>query len=303
MADFDKWLMGIAPDDPADRVAWAVLTTRFAAVKHFLAHAAAGATSAENVHQLRIWTRRTATALKLFKPAIPKSDGKWTKKTLRKLRRLAGFVRDCDVYLDRLKRDASRLPKRLMKQVRKERRVARKDLKAGCRRLQRKDRFERRADALLKGIVWPKRHSSREAPPFAVWCRGQLAPLGERFFALAGDDLNDDAKLHEFRIAAKRLRYTLELAGPAIGSRNQRQIYDALSSLQDRVGEVRDLSNAVSRLRNSIRRARKSERRKLEAWVEREEEALGACREGLLKWWSKGRQLKLSERWRAVLGE
>ena len=84
------------------------------------------------------------------------------KKTLRKLRRLAGAVRDCDVYLDRLETAGARPPKSVLKGLRKERRAAGKQLKARRRHLLRKDRFDKQVEALLAGIAWPKRHSSRE---------------------------------------------------------------------------------------------------------------------------------------------
>jgi CHAD domain-containing protein len=127
-------------------------------------------------------------------------------------------------------------------------------------------------------------------------------PLGERFFELAGADLSDDSHLHAFRIATKRLRYALELAGPSIPPRQQRRIYESLSTLQDRLGEVRDHANAVVRLRDWVAAARKSpERRKLEKWLEHEEKSLSACRRGLRRWWSKKRQDELAQLWNAAV--
>jgi len=303
MPRFDKWLTGVTGDAPVDRVARAALATRLDAVKHFLGQTAGRHPEAEDVHQLRIWTRRAAAALRLFTPALPKSPKKWLKKTLRKLRRLAGAVRDCDVYLDRLDTAGARPPKSVLKGLRKERRAAGKQLKARRRHLQRKDRFDKQVETLLAGIAWPKRHSSREAPPFGFWCRYQIAPLGERLLALAGPDLTPDRRLHEFRLAAKRLRYALELAGPAIPPRPQQRLYEELSVLQDRLGEVCDHLAAVERLRGWLEESRKAaDQRKLSDLLKDEEKSLTACRRRFLRWWSAARRARLQQKWEAALG-
>ena len=302
MPHFDKWLTGVTGDEPVDRVARAALETRLAAVQHFLVKAARSHHEAEAVHQLRIWTRRSAAALRLFAPALPKSPKKWMKKTLRKLRRLAGAVRDCDVYLDRLETAGARPPQSVLKGLRKERRAAGKQLKARRRHLLRKDRFDKQVEALLAGIAWPKRHSSREMPPFGFWCRYQIAPLGVRLLALAGPDLTPDRRLHEFRLAAKRLRYALELAGPAIPSRPQPRLYEELSVLQDRLGEVCDHLAAVERLRGWLEESKKAaDQRKLSGLLKDEEKSLTACRRRFLRWWSPARCARLKQHWEAAL--
>src|SRR5262245_28181867 len=105
MPRFQKWLIGPDPAAPCDEVARAALAERLLAVSHFLDKSIGGSHEAGAIHQLRVWTRRTSAALKLFEPAVPGSHRKWMKKTLRKLRRTAGAVRDCDVHLERLQSD------------------------------------------------------------------------------------------------------------------------------------------------------------------------------------------------------
>jgi CHAD domain-containing protein len=303
MPRFDKWLTGVAGDEPVDRVARAALETRLAAVRHFLVKAAVRHPEAEDVHQLRIWTRRSAAALRLFTPALPKSPKKWMKKTLKKLRRLAGAVRDCDVYLKRLETAGARPPKSVLKGLRKERRAAGKQLQARRRHLQRKDRFDKQVETLLAGIAWPKRHSSRDAPPFAYWCRYQIAPLGERLLALAALDLAPDRRLHEFRLAAKRLRYALELAGPAISQRPQQGLYDELSILQDRLGEVCDHLSAAERLRGWLEESKSAaDQHTLNGLLKDEEKSLTGCRRRFLRWWSRARCARLQDTWEAAMG-
>src|SRR6267142_160044 len=237
MPRFQKWLIGVEPDAPADDVARGALAERLLAVSHFLDKSIGGSDEAEAIHQLRVWTRRAAAALKLFEPALPNSQRKRMTKTLRRLRRRGGAVRDCDVHLERLKNEHADVPERVLGALKKQRRQARERLKAPRRRLRKDDRFQLQIERLLEAVAWPKRHSSREAPPFASFCRQQLKPLAAEFFKLADADLRDEETLHALRIAGKRLRYALELAPAVMPARIHHQLYESLDEVQDRLGE------------------------------------------------------------------
>ena len=103
MPRFDKWLAEINPDDLVHRVGRKAIRVRLAAVVHFLEEAADKSDRAEAIHQLRIWTRRAAAALRLFEPIVPSTAGKKMKKRLRKIRAAAGQERDCDVLMESLR--------------------------------------------------------------------------------------------------------------------------------------------------------------------------------------------------------
>jgi CHAD domain-containing protein len=302
MPRFQKWLIGVAPEARADEVARSALTERLLAVVHFLDKSIGEADEAEAIHQLRVWTRRASAALKLFEPATPKSPRKWMKQALRKLRRTAGAVRDCDVHLQRLAADNEHAPKRVVRALKRERRQARQKLKALRRRLQKDDRLPLHIEQLMAGVAWPKRHSSREAPPFASFCRAQLKPLVREFFALAAANLKDDEKLHALRIAGKRLRYALELAPAAMQARVHRQLYAGLDEVQDRLGEVVDQLAAIDHLREWLDDSRKKrDRQRLRALLDREERRLSKLRATLLRWWSPARRAALRQQWQKAL--
>src|SRR5256885_14719011 len=129
MPRFDKWLTTAAADAPADQVARAALAERLLAVRHFLAQALRDSDETEGIHQLRVWTRRASAALKLFEPALPNSQRKRMKKLLRKLRRTAGNIRDCDIHLHRLQHEKATIPNRVIRELKHERRQARQKLK------------------------------------------------------------------------------------------------------------------------------------------------------------------------------
>lgn len=48
------------------------------------------------------------------------------------------------------------------------------------------------------------------------------------------------AELHNMRIAAKRLRYTLELFAPVLRSRDFDTFYEQVKDIQERIGEIHD---------------------------------------------------------------
>jgi CHAD domain-containing protein len=301
MPRYEKSLAGISPERRADEVARAAITERLLAVSHYLEKAIGSTDEAEAIHQLRVWTRRAETALTLFEPTVPKTPRKRMQKRLRKLRRAGGAVRDCDVYLTRLEKEAAQVPSRLIKSLRQQRRTARQELKAIRRRLLKGDRFQTEMARLLETIAWPKRHSSRDAPEFAVFCRQQLTPLGAEFFDLTDADLHDDATLHALRIAGKRLRYALELAVPAIEPDVHRQLYESLDETQDRLGEVVDQLWTIDCLRDSVKGAKKKQRASLQDLMAREQQRLDKLRKKLIRWWSPARRKRLHKLWRQTL--
>jgi CHAD domain-containing protein len=301
MPRYEKWLTGISPERSTDEVARAAIAERLLAVSHFLAKAIGEPDETEAIHQLRVWTRRAGAALTLFQPALPKAPRKRMQKKLRQLRRAGGAVRDCDVYLERLEKESSGVPRRLIKSLRRQRREARQDLKAIRRRLLKGDRLQTQIARLLERVVWPKRHSSRDAPPFVSFCKQQLAPIGAEFFDLADADLSDDARLHALRIAGKRLRYALELAPSAIEPDVHRQLYESLDEVQDRLGEVVDQLAAIDRLRDWLKEAKKKHRPSLRALLARDERRLERLRRRLIRWWSSARRQRLRRLWQKAL--
>ncbi|MBV9850720.1 MAG: CHAD domain-containing protein [Armatimonadetes bacterium] len=48
------------------------------------------------------------------------------------------------------------------------------------------------------------------------------------------------AELHNMRIAAKRLRYTMEIFAPCFPGREFPKIYDQVKSIQEQIGEIHD---------------------------------------------------------------
>jgi CHAD domain-containing protein len=301
MPDFDRWLTKVSSAAPVDHVGRQAIGQRLAAVVNFLQRAGDKGHQAESIHQLRIWTRRSAAALRLWGPLVPRHEGKAMKKRLRKLRRVAGRVRDCDVLLARLQNGQDDPLRSVVKALKARRRAARKHLHALHKKLMRHRRLETQAAELIDRLVWPKRHSSRRPPRFGSWCRSQLAPVAKKFFNLADGELSHDANLHELRIAGKRLRYALELAPAAIPAPLVERLYGVLTDLQDRLGTVCDHLSAIARLEKWIARAEgRTARRALRAARQSEMQQLAVRRRQFMRWWTAARRKRILASWNAI---
>src|SRR5271168_1372640 len=100
---FDKWVYNVSPDDRTSDVAARTLRVRLNAVRYYLDLAADCPDDIEHVHELRVWSRRAAAALRLYHDLLPSHCARWIGKQMRRLRRAASTARDFDVLTQRLR--------------------------------------------------------------------------------------------------------------------------------------------------------------------------------------------------------
>jgi CHAD domain-containing protein len=305
MARFEKWLTEVGPDAPVVRAARKALAVRLRAVEHYLQDAAQvsgnGESDAESVHQLRIWTRRGAAALRLFAPVLPRRRAKWLKQTLRRIRRTAGEARDCDVLAERL--ESGEVPGlcHTVVHLRARRKDAERQLARLYRKLVRRGKLRRRGERLAKKARW---RGDKPAETFGPWCREQLGTLYEAFFQLAEVDLSRDAALHQLRLAGKRLRYGLELSPAAFPAATHRRLYDELSGLQDRLGAVCDAIVAVGRLKEWLVPMKdQAVAKQLRSALRREQQVLTRRKAEFARWWTIRRRQQMRRVWTKSLGD
>jgi CHAD domain-containing protein len=299
MARFDKWLTDLGPDAPVPRAARKALASRLRAVEHYLQEAAQvsgdDTRNAEAVHQLRIWTRRAAAALRLFEPVLPQRRCKRLKRTLRRIRRTAGQARDCDVLAERL--ESGELPglAHTVVHLRSQRKTAERELAKLHNKLVRRGKLRRQGDKLRKKARW---RGGKQALAFAPWCREQLQPLCDEFFTLAGGDLSRDTALHQLRLSGKRLRYGLELAPAAIPAATHCRLYDDLSEVQDKLGAVCDAVVAAGRLREWLAECKdRTIAKELRATLKREQQELARRKRRFARWWTVRRREHMRRAW------
>jgi CHAD domain-containing protein len=205
---------------------------------------------AERLHEARVATRRLRERLPLV---LPSSHGRKLVRKVRKLSRALGPVRELDVALrtlDELNRPGDVPPAAVIKLrqlLRQERLRLYADMSNEVARID-VDKLRRRAVAAVRkghhgaaGSHDPKRLAAahQRAARRAVALRAAIDHA-------AGLYLPD--RLHEVRVAVKKIRYALELVRELSGSRAMARI-NTLKAAQDLLGRMHDLEVLIGRVR------------------------------------------------------
>lgn len=224
----------------------------------------------KRVHELRVATRRAGAALELFEEFLPRRRAAWFGKQLGKMRRAAGDVRDLDVLADRLDREVSgSAGEELQQQLGKRRAAAVRPLVKIHHRLASKQRFERRAKALIRRT--PKRQKRADGPAeskFGPWAGRRLERLIAEFFDAEPHPGGKRKEWHAFRIRGKALRYGLEMLPGVLPANVLSETLELLAALQDRLGAINDLATADERVRECLRHPSSDTREALDRLAE-----------------------------------
>jgi len=240
-----KWLSDVGPADRAVDVAARSLRSRLEAVRAYFRRAVKDPDEPENFHQLRVWTRRTESALSLYADLLPPRKLKQLRKTLRQVRRAAGRVRDCDVFAKRIVEKGEEWPGKL----RKERKTAHKKLVVLYKESGRDKRLRRQVEKLIDRL---RSRNADRTERFADRAQSAIRPLVDAFFDASPASASDADALHKFRLAGKDLRYAMESLAPAFAPPFRDELYPTLASLQERLGVLNDLSATQERLNQQI---------------------------------------------------
>ncbi len=177
------------------------------------------------VHDLRVATRRFAQALYVFGSA----DSRATKvrRELKPLMNAAGDVRDFDIAIKMIAKDNAAGDAKIVAAIEQERAKAQSRLSAELQKIAGRESITR----------WRKQISRN---PETGGADHAILLAARLFFSrgeTAGKAKSPPRALHRLRIAAKKLRYTLEL-GPGVMSRNQ---LEKIEQLQADLGKIHDL--------------------------------------------------------------
>jgi CHAD domain-containing protein len=193
----------------------------------------------ESIHQSRVATRRMKAAIDLMKPVLGKKRRKALGKSLRKLRRRLGPLRDADVMLGHLAEFETEHP--AAARWMSERLISTRER---CRKKSTKQSPV--ANVLDKLIAWnnvrAEMLSNREATNslLAESLHLQLDAFAEQAGGLGAEQAARPDP-HQLRIAGKALRYTLEMAVveghdlPESLSKSFKKMQDALGTWHDYV--------------------------------------------------------------------
>ena len=200
------------------------------------------------VHQARVATRRLREALPLVASG---PRGRKLERRVRRLTRALGPVRELDVALEMLetltggrRRAAGRRRQAAAGGSRRTSAHAHRDVHAGRPRRHRQAAASRR-DRGHARAPGPRRDPKRVAAAQARAAR-RAVRLREAIENAAGLYLPD--RLHEVRIAVKKLRYAMEVSRELSGSRATARIR-TLKEAQDLLGRMHDHEVLIARVR------------------------------------------------------
>ena len=224
-----------------------IIRQRLAALSRALPGAQKG--DVQGVHQARVATRRIREAL----PLVTRGrTGKALKKSVRKLTRALGPVRELDVALMNLDqlRNAGDVSEAAVARLGQLVTEERQRLGAEMVRLISHfnlAKFQKKAiDATARGPVASGTRDPRRMATALSRAARRAEGLRAAMDNAAGIYLPD--RLHQVRIAVKKLRYALEIAQDLSGSRATARIR-TLKRVQDLLGRMHDLEMLIVRTR------------------------------------------------------
>lgn len=220
--------------------------------------------SAENieaVHKMRVASRRLRAALAVFADALPGKRVKRWRKQLRSLTTALGNARDTDVQIafteDRLAelsdeaRSAGPGIKRLHLRLTQKRRHLQKPVIEAMDQLESSAVVTRMPDELREMIVSAQpadlaqsesSYNPSTVPALRKHARAAITKALDQLLSYAPyvEQPAMVEQLHQMRIEAKRLRYTMELFEPVFAGRLKQPI-KRIRKLQNALGELHDL--------------------------------------------------------------
>lgn len=214
--------------------------------------------SADEVHRMRVVTRRARSALRVFRDALPNELSDNFAEELKWLADLLGEVRDVDVHREQLPGQRAALPKRDAKSLRAFDRHLEDERERALARLRvalQSDRYTHLSTA-FRAAVTPEAAAAAAgaAEGKATLTIGEAA---DRYVAAATRRLlkrggriqksSQSEALHALRKEGKRFRYLLEFFKPFTGERFDRA-HERLVDLQDVLGAYQDAFAGIDRL-------------------------------------------------------
>jgi CHAD domain-containing protein len=208
----------------------------------------------EELHQLRVATRRLRAVLRAARPLL---DPDWTEALRDELRWLGaalGSVRDLDVLGARLREDIAalepqerRAAQRFVQLLRRQREVAR----AALLEAMSEARYFELLDRLEAAAAAPRAQEADVS--LRAIADGEFRKLRKAVRALPPEPT--DEELHAVRIKGKRARYAADLAEGVVGKPARVFVRDA-KRFQDVVGEHQDAVVAEAWVREMLPRAK-----------------------------------------------
>jgi CHAD domain-containing protein len=203
----------------------------------------------EDIHALRVASRRLRATLRLLAPVAPTTELRPAQKMIRRLALAAGVVRDHDVLIAHLANNRALLPEELcagLDDLAAALSTERDRAHAGLIDLLNSDGYAAFkftfARLMNHSAGWDDAPHVRDLAGSTIW---------HHYEELRAHDRNgiplEGTPMHAMRIAAKKLRYVLELFAESFGERAD-SVVTQLASFQDELGALNDVEVAGSTL-------------------------------------------------------
>ncbi len=250
-----KWLSGLTSKIATRDAAMNSFDKRIGAVAHWWPLAAEHyRDDIEYIHHLRVATRRASVVTRAFGFLLPGKIHRQLQGVMRQIRQVAGGPRDMDVMIQRLSSicKAKDIPDDIaafqdgpayeiltmaIRYLNETRQVAQRPILYAWQ-CHPKSEILQACDHALGAV---KKNTSKKAEvPFGITA-GKIVTKALKVFSRASrQNLKEAANMHAFRIAGKKLRYAVEVAGPALPSRLRKKFYPQLTHLQQLLGTWHD---------------------------------------------------------------
>lgn len=193
----------------------------------------------EAVHDLRVAIRRFTQALIVFRPCFPAKEVKRIRRRLGKMMALAGEVRNCDIGVKLLSKSRVSTAPALGSRIQARRKDTEGELAVLLGLWVDRRWSSKWRDRLAAEVVG---HETFRSTPIETAAQRMLPRIAKDFFRrgdqVAVSGVSPD-KLHQFRIASKKFRYTLELFIPLYGP-TLPALLDQIRAVQTILGDFND---------------------------------------------------------------
>ena len=218
----------------------------------------------EGVHQFRVALRRMRSALVVFKGVLPANDIAWLDREASRLIDLLGPARDWDVFITetlaavRAARPGDETLVSLAAAAGEAR--ARAYEQAEALRAPEHTAFLLRFGRWIETCGWRQQVDPAVLDRPLVHLGGRLLDKRHRRALKRGRNFDglSDARLHQLRIALKKLRYAGEFFAAQYPEGKPRPYIQALRRLQDGLGSLNDVAVAEQRLAELLHNRRES---------------------------------------------
>lgn len=211
-------------------------------------HSAKTYKKSDDIHDLRVASRRIRAALEVFAPLLPPKKIAMWENSIRKLTKAFGSARDLDVqiefitslYQQNIEKKFKPGIRRILLRITQKRQAIQKDLEDILNDYQQKDVLNKMLASLDSLVsIAP---NQQQYPPVLYQLAFEI--LHQRleeflFYEIYIPYPERVKELHMMRIAAKRLRYSLEIFAPIYTDRMNHSL-DVLRCVQTSLGDIRD---------------------------------------------------------------